>query len=73
DAMLVDVYMPGVDGVGVCKKVRAQKALGGVRLVAMSAAPRHQCPRELLVNCAHVFVSKPVLPEQLLNLLKGAA
>jgi CheY-like chemotaxis protein len=73
DAMLVDVYMPGVDGVSVCKKVRAQKALEGVRLVAMSAAPRHQCPRELLVDCAHAFVSKPVLPEQVLNLIKGAA
>jgi DNA-binding response OmpR family regulator len=70
DAMLVDVYMPGVDGVGVCQKVRAQKSLQAVRLLAMSAAPRHQCPRELL-NCADAFLSKPVVPEQVLSLLKG--
>ena len=71
DAMLVDVYMPGVDGLGVCKKVRAQKSLERVRLLAMSAAPRHQCPRELS-SCAHAFLSKPVVPEEVLKLLQIA-
>lgn len=56
---IIDWEMPGVNGLEVCKKVRAQKALAGTYLIMLTAKKQVEHLEEALEAGANDFMSKP--------------
>lgn len=71
DVVLLDVMMPGaVNGLGVCRHIRAQPALVGVRVLLLSARGQ-ACDREAGLQAgADAYLVKPFSPLQLIDCLR---
>ncbi len=66
DIMLLDVFMPGMDGFEVLKKLRATSNLA---VIVFSA---HNSSREEALRLgANDFISKPFTPEQIARKISG--
>jgi putative two-component system response regulator len=59
DTILLDVMMPGIDGVEVCRKIRATPGLAHVPVVIVTAADDRACRRRAREAGADDFLSKP--------------
>ena len=73
DAMLLDVKMPDIDGIEVCRQVRANKRLKGIPIIAFTAVDdRMELIREAGADRA---IAKPYsldgLGETVKELLRG--
>ena len=55
---LLDMQMPGLDGIQVCRTLRQTGRTTGIRLVLMSAAP-NLARRSPDLACADAFIAKP--------------
>jgi CheY-like chemotaxis protein len=71
DAVLLDIAMPGMDGVEVAQRLRGMPELGRPLILAVSG---HGAPevvaRALAAGCDRYLV-KPVEPDELDGLLRG--
>jgi len=68
DAVLLDVMMPGMDGLEVCKRIRAKSAIPIVMLTAKGDETDRVVGLEL---GADDYVSKPFSPRELLARLRA--
>ncbi len=59
DLVLLDVMMPGKSGYEVCQAVRADEALGAVRIVLLTAKGRDTDVAQGLGVGADAYVTKP--------------
>lgn len=59
DLLLLDVSMPGQDGLEVCAAVRADPRTAGVRIVLVTAAVQEAAVRAGLAAGAEAYVTKP--------------
>jgi phosphoribosyl 1,2-cyclic phosphodiesterase/ActR/RegA family two-component response regulator len=76
DAVLVDVMMPGMDGLAFCRAVRAEPALSRAKVVVVSAKAYDADRRQAAAAGAHGFLQKPVgadFAARLSALLDGGA
>jgi DNA-binding response OmpR family regulator len=69
-AVLLDVAMPGVDGLELCRRLRATGFAGPVLIV--SARPSPDLPRRAAEAGADAFVRKPFENAELIGLLRRA-
>ncbi|MED5621975.1 ATP-binding protein [Ideonella sp. BN130291] len=69
DAVLMDVQMPGMDGLQVTRWIREQPALCGVPVIAMTANAFEEDRHECLAAGMDDFITKPVDAAQLLSVL----
>jgi CheY-like chemotaxis protein len=69
DLVLLDMTLPGMDGVEVARLLKATPTLSGVPVVALSALT-HRAVREraLAAGCAH-YLTKPCPPAALRNVV----
>lgn len=65
DAILLDVCMPGVDGLTACRQLREQLDTRSIPVVLFTIAPRDCDPRELDVLEVRGVVGKPFDPVRL--------
>lgn len=65
DLAILDVSMPGMTGVEVCRIVRADPALAGVRLLLLSAAADEKSIEAGLAAGAVDYLPKPFSPREL--------
>lgn len=70
DAVLLDVMMPGMDGLEVCRRIRARKTLEGVRLLTMTAHLTPRLEQESREAGAETCLQKPVDVEQVLEIFR---
>lgn len=69
DGVLLDISMPGLDGVEVCKRIRADPSLAGLRVVAYTAhAMEVEQQRYLEIGFDQVLV-KPITMQNLVDVL----
>lgn len=68
--MLIDLNMPEVDGLEVCRRIRLRKPLEGVRLVTMTARHSQELVDASLKAGAIACLPKPVDVAQVLELFK---
>jgi len=77
DVVLLDVMMPVKSGFEVCRAIRANPALRGVKIVMLTARSRDAERDKGLGLGAHAYVTKPFSTKALLasieELLRGAA
>jgi CheY-like chemotaxis protein len=68
--MLIDLHMPDLDGLEVCRRIRARKALEGVRLITMTARHSQEVAEQSAKAGAIACMAKPVDVQQLLDLFR---
>lgn len=72
DVMLVDVMMPGaIDGLELCRRVTADPALAGTRIVILSACGTPADRERGAQAGAHAYLVKPFSPLQLTRVVEG--
>jgi PAS domain S-box-containing protein len=72
DLVLLDIGLPGMDGYAVARALRAGKAAGRVRLVALTGYGRDEDRRRSAEAGFDDHLVKPVAPDALLELLATA-
>jgi CheY-like chemotaxis protein len=69
DLMMFDIIMPEIDGIELCKRVRAREEYKDIPIVFLTAKSREQDRIKGLEAGANLFLSKPISPEKLLNII----
>lgn len=65
DLAILDVMMPGLNGIEVCRAVRADGSIGDVRIVLLSASVDDAAQQTGLDAGADYFLAKPFSPRDL--------
>jgi len=71
DLILLDVQMPRLDGLEVCRRLRADTALGGTRIVMLTAAGQDADRARGLAAGADEYLTKPFSPLALFTLVRS--
>ena len=73
DVVLMDIRMPGLDGVEATRRITADRDLDGVRVVVLTTFDADENVFAALRAGASGFLSKDVEPEELLRAIRVAA
>lgn len=65
DLAILDISMPELDGIDVCRAVRDDPALGDVRILLLSASVDEGARSRGLAAGADYFMAKPFSPRDL--------
>lgn len=65
--VLLDIKLPGLNGVKVCQTIREDANLKNVRILAMSGFNNEQTKAEVLEAGADDFIGKPFEPDELVQ------
>lgn len=68
-AVLLDLYMPGMDGIEVCRRIRGQKPFKDLPIIMVTAAGKEEEIRRCLEAGCDDYVTKPVNKKDLLEKL----
>ena len=60
DLILMDIQLPGIDGIEALRRIRAQPALDAVPVVAVSASVMPDDQRHIVGSGFDAFVPKPI-------------
>ena len=71
DVVLLDVYMPGIDGAEVCEKIRSNPATAGVLVIAATGRPSPALERRMRRAGANVFLAKPFKAAAILDAIRS--
>ena len=69
DLVLLDVHLPDVSGLEVCRALRANPGLHATRIVMLTAAAQHDDVMRGLAAGADDYLTKPFSPVRLLSLV----
>jgi excisionase family DNA binding protein len=69
-AMVIDLNMPDLDGLEVCRRIRARKQFEGVRLIMMTARPSQELVEQATKAGALACLPKPLDVEKVMELFK---
>lgn len=67
DVVLLDVMMPGLDGIEVCRGLKADKHTRHIRVIAMTGYPSDASQAAILSVGAETCLAKPIDHERLLE------
>jgi two-component system phosphate regulon response regulator PhoB len=70
DFVVLDVSMPGVDGIEVCRRIKADPALRATTVVMLTAQSQAETRRRATQAGADAFLTKPFSPLQLLEVVE---
>jgi two-component system, cell cycle response regulator DivK len=71
DIILMDIQMPVIDGYEATRRIKADPALAGIPVVAVSSfAMKGDEEKARAAGCDH-YVTKPYSPMQLLRMVRG--
>jgi len=71
DLILLDVQMPRLDGLEVCRRLRADASLAGTRIVMLTAAGQDADRARGLAAGADEYLTKPFSPLALFTLVRS--
>ena len=57
--VILDLILPGINGIKVCERIRNNKALKSVKILALTADPSDDAKKKILKAGANAFMSKP--------------
>lgn len=67
--IILDLFMPGVDGFQLCRTLKENPATAGIRIIAITGDPAPESVRRILRLGAEACLAKPVPKDQLLSAL----
>lgn len=68
-AVIMDIMMPLLDGIGLARAIRQRDDIGGVPIILFSAKTRITALRDGIDAGADRFISKPIERSKLLSML----
>jgi DNA-binding response OmpR family regulator len=71
DLILLDVHLPDLSGLEVCRRLRGEPALAGGRIVMLTAAAQREDVSRGLAAGADEYLTKPFSPVRLLALVES--
>ena len=71
DVILLDINMPGIDGVEVCRYLRRDPQTETVPIIAMSSEAEEETLDRVYEAGANAFLAKPIDIDMLARALKG--
>jgi DNA-binding response OmpR family regulator len=71
ELLFLDVNLPDMSGLEVCRRLRRQARLSGTPIVMLSAAAQHDDIVRGLAAGATQYLTKPFSPVRLLSLVEG--
>jgi DNA-binding response OmpR family regulator len=69
DLLVLDIIMPQMDGLELCRRVRAMKDLVEVPIILLTAKTREQDRIDGMEAGANLFLSKPISPAKLVEVV----
>ena len=60
DLIVLDIKMPGIDGVEVCRRIRANPTTQGTEIIAMTGFPSEENVQAILKAGARICLEKPI-------------
>jgi len=72
DILLLDRMMPGMDGIEVCARIKADERLRAIPIIMQTAAGRPQEIREGIEAGVFYYLVKPLSSETLLSIVESA-
>jgi len=71
--VVLDINMPGLNGLKVCERIRRNKSHKNVKIVAMSSEPTPAVKEKILKAGADAFLSKPLDLDSFLKIVRSLA
>ncbi len=71
DVMILDILMPRMDGVKVCKAIRVDKGNLTMPIIALTGFHKEKTKREILDAGANLYLTKPIDISSLVKHIKG--
>jgi CheY-like chemotaxis protein len=71
EVLLLDAVVHGMTAPDVCRAIRADQALAGVRVILLAARADRGCVEEALASGAETVIIKPVSPIELTEVFRG--
>jgi excisionase family DNA binding protein len=72
EVVLLDLYMPGLDGFEVCRRIKSRPRTRHTAVIAITAHPSDEARRRVTEAGADGFLSKPIDLEAVFGHLAGA-
>ena len=72
DLLIFDIIMPEMDGFELCRQVRSREDYTDVPVVFLTAKSREEDRAHGIDVGANLFLSKPISPSKLLDIISGA-
>lgn len=72
DLVLLDIYMPGIDGIETCARIRNTRRYRDIPILIVSGATETQALNQVFMAGAHDFLTKPVKPLEFLARVRAA-
>jgi two-component system OmpR family response regulator len=69
EVVILDLYMPGMDGFEVCRKIKSRDTTRETFVLAITARPSPQAEQAALEAGASAYLPKPIDSEELVRLL----
>jgi CheY-like chemotaxis protein len=69
DAVLIDVYLPGMNGIEVCRRIRSSPETGHIVIIGMTGEPSVHLASALVEAGALTCLSKPLETQELFEVL----
>lgn len=66
DLVLLDIMMPGMDGVDVCRAIKADETSRGARVIAMTGHHTRELEQRVITAGAERLLKKPFSTDELL-------
>jgi len=67
DVVLLDIMLPGMDGIEVCRRLCERPDLAGIKVVMVTALDSEEKRRESLAAGAMSYWVKPISPKELVD------
>jgi excisionase family DNA binding protein len=67
--VLLDIVMPGLDGIEICRGLKADPATADIRIIAMTGAGNSEAAEDVLESGAEQCLAKPIARADLLAAL----
>lgn len=69
DLLILDIIMPEMSGIELCKRIRATEGYGDTPIVFLTAKSSDEDRVQSLAAGADHFLSKPIAPDQLVRMV----
>ncbi|MEE4245384.1 MAG: response regulator [Kangiellaceae bacterium] len=69
EAVILDLYMPGIDGFNVCQLIKQDPALASIKVIAVSGDASDENRQKIMNLGAEACLEKPLSMDKLLKLL----
>jgi CheY-like chemotaxis protein len=72
DLMILDIFMPGMDGIELCRKLRTELSLSSVKVIIITGHTKDPRLRELKEMGFHEIYPKPFAMEDVIKAVSEA-